>query len=128
MMESLWNGFACEEFEFEGVKAIVVSPEQGTAVGRLALKTLYWNAFPEIEIDLLKNGYHLAYVQRESRFPTDEACHRSARFIKFVAEKYGLSEKCTLIGMSLGGAHAVRTAGFYPELVSCIHLDVPVLN
>ena len=30
--------------------------------------------------------------------------------------------------MSCGGAHAVNFAGYYPELVSCMYIDAPVLN
>lgn len=127
-MENLWNGFPCEEFEFEGMKAYIVSPLPGTEVGKLALKTLYWNAFPDIEINLLKNGYHLAYVDKTSRFPTNSECDRMARFVKFVSEKHNLNGKCVPIGMSLGGARAMRLAGLYPELISCLYLDAPVLN
>ena len=32
------------------------------------------------------------------------------------------------VGMSCGGAHAVRFAGFYPELIACMFIDAPVLN
>lgn len=127
-MTNLWNGFPCEEFEFEGFKAFVVSPEPGTAVGKLVLKTLYWGAFPDIEINLLKNGYHLIYLDRASRFPSKEECDRRARFVQYVSQKYNLNGKCVLVGMSLGGAHAMRFANYYPELVSCIYLDAPVLN
>ncbi len=127
-MENLWNGFACEEFDFEGFKAYVVSPEPGTEVGKLVLKTLYWGAFPDIEINLLKNGYHLAYVARACRVPTKDECDRRARFVEYVSQKYKLNGKCVLVGMSFGGAQAMRFANYYPELVSCIYLDAPVLN
>lgn len=127
-MQTLWNGFACEEFEFEGYKAFVVSPEPGTEVGKLVLKTLYWGAFPDIEINLVKNGYHLAYLDRECRVPSKAECDRQARFVRCVSQKHGLNGKCVLVGMSFGGARAMRFANYYPELVSCIYLDAPVLN
>ena len=127
-MVTLWNGFPCEEFEFEGYNAYIVSPKPGTEVGKLVLKTLYWGAFPDIEINLLKKGYHLAFVNRASRVPTKDDCDRRARFVKFVSEKHNLDGKCVLVGMSFGGAHAMRLAYYYPELVSCIYLDAPVLN
>lgn len=127
-MQTLWNGFACEEFEFEGYKAFVVSPEPGTEVGKLVFKTLYWGAFPDIEINLLKNGYHLAYVDRASRVPSKDECDRQARFVRYVSQKHDLNGKCVLVGMSFGGARAMRFTYYYPELVSCIYLDAPVLN
>lgn len=127
-MQTLWNGFACEEMEFEGYKAFIVSPEPGTEVGKLVLKTLYWGAFPDIEIKLLKNGYHLAFLTCACRVPGKDECDRKARFVQYVSQKHNLNGKCVLVGMSFGGAQAMRFVHYHPELVSCIYLDAPVLN
>ena len=127
-MQDLWNGFRYEKFTFEGRNAIVVFPEEGTANGRLALKTEYWGAFPDVEIRLLKKGFHLAFLKNETRFVTKEDCDIRATFVRHLAKEYGLNEKCVPIGMSLGGAQAVLFAGYHPELVSCIYLDAPCLN
>ena len=62
-MEELWNGFAIKRMEFEGHDACVVFPEEGTANGKLMIKTEYWDAFPNaIEVPLLKQGFHLCFV------------------------------------------------------------------
>jgi len=127
-MSDLWYGFRCEEFDFEGKRSIVVFPEESNKNGKLALKVEYWGAFPDVEINLLKHGYHLVWVENETRLATKSDCDRKARFVEYLAEKYSLSKKCVPIGMSCGGAHAVRFAGFYPELISCIYIDAPVLN
>lgn len=122
-----WNGFDCESFIFEGREAIVVFPKC-EPVGITALKAEYWGAFPDVEIGLLEKGFHLAYVKNRTRFATRDDCDLKARFIKHIGEKYSLKEKCVPIGMSCGGAHAVNFAGYYPELVSCVYIDAPVLN
>lgn len=122
-----WKGFKAEKFEFEGKKAIIVFPEK-TANGSFGLKTEYWGAFPDVEIRMLKRGYHIAWVQNSSRFATKEDCDTKARFVKHIAKEYGLKEMCIPIGMSCGGAHAVQFAGFYPELTECMFIDAPVLN
>lgn len=124
----MWNGFKSEEFKFENRDAIIVFPDSENDASKLALKTEYWGAFPDVEINLLKNGFHLAFIKNQTRFATKEDCDIKARFVKFLADKYNLSQKCVPIGMSCGGAHAIRFAGFYPELVSCIYIDAPVLN
>lgn len=126
-MKTEWKGFPCEEFEFEGRRAIVVSP-RCEPVGKLVLKTEYWGAFPDVELQLLERGYHLAYVKNSSRMAPREDCDVKARFVKYLSREYGVSEKCIPVGMSLGGAHAVKFAGFYPELVSCMYIDAPVLS
>lgn len=122
-----WNGYNCEKFKFEDRDAIIVFPSVEPN-GKLAIKTVYWGAFPDIEMRLLDKGFHLTYIQNFSRFATPADCDLRARFVKFIAQKYNLNPKCVPIGMSCGGAHAVNFAGYYPELVSCMFIDAPVLN
>lgn len=127
-MEERWNGFRCEKFEFEGKSAIIVFPKGETTHGNWLLKTEYWDGFPQTEIEMLKRGFHLAYVQNETRFATVSDCGRKARFVDYVSEKYGLRDKCITVGYSCGGAHAVNFAGYFPEKVCLIFIDAPVLN
>ena len=124
----MWNSFHCENFTFEDRQAHVVLPAAGKANGRLAVKTEYWDAFPATEIALLEKGFHLCYVQNNNRWGVDEDLDRKARFVGCVAEKYGLSPKTVPIGMSCGGLIAIKFAAKYPELVSCLYLDAPVVN
>ncbi len=124
----LWNGFECEEFEFEGHYAITVLPKTKSASARLALKTEYFNAFPETEIALLNKGFYLGYIKNDNRWGTADDLGRKARFVKHIAEKYGISQRCVPVGMSCGGIFAVKFAALYPELVSCIYVDAPVVN
>ena len=127
MKESLWHGFKQIEFEFEGHDAILVFPKE-KANGNWTLKTEYWDAFPNTEIELLNRGFHAAYLKNISRFATKEDCDAKAHFVKFLSEKYGLRDKCVPVGMSCGGAHAVNFAGYHPECVACMFIDAPVLN
>lgn len=126
----MWNGFEIKEFDFEGKTARIVFPKDGTEdkEKNWMFKTEYWNAFPAIEIALLNKGFHLVNIENESRFATKEDCDRKARLADYVSKEYGLSKQCVTVGYSLGGAHAVNFAGFYPDYVKCIYLDAPVLN
>lgn len=126
LLETL-SDFRCHRFTFEGMESIIVLPD-AEPNGKWALKTEYWHAFPDMEIMLLQKGYHVAYVTNETRFATDADCDRKARFVRYISTEYGLSSKCIPIGMSCGGAHAVRFAGLHPECVSCVYIDAPVLN
>lgn len=128
-MNETWNGFSLKRSVFEGHDAIVVLPEEGTANGLLAVKTEYWGAFPEAaEIGLLKCGFHLCFIKNDNRFALDPEMDRKARFIRHVQTEYGLRPKCVLVGMSCGGLIAVKFAARYPELISCMYLDAPVVN
>ncbi len=127
MGDKLFHGFKCEEFDFEDTIGYVVTPDSNSN-NRIAFKTEYWNAFPELEIELLKRGFHLVHVKNETRLANRNNCDMKARFIQYVSEKYNLDCKCVLVGMSCGGAQAVNFAAYYPELVSCLVIDAPVLN
>lgn len=127
-MNELWNDYLMERFTFEGMDAIVVFPKEGKAIGRLAIKTEYWDAFPATEIALLERGFHLCYIKNESRFALDDDVDRKARFVCYVAAKFGLQRRVVPVGMSCGGLWAIKFAARHPELVSCLYLDAPVLN
>ncbi len=127
-MKKFHNEYDCEEFEFEGKRAIIVFPNCADKKKHWLLKTEYWDAFPAAELEMLKLGFHLAYVENENRFATYEDCERKSRFVPFISEKYGLCERCVPVGYSCGGAHAINFAGFFPQCVSCLYIDAPVLN
>ena len=125
----LWNGFVCKNFEFEGHAATVVFPKEGKSTGGLVLKTEYQHHFPEAaEIPLLSLGYHVCFIENDNRFGQKEDLDRKARFVRFLQEKYGLRKKCVPVGFSCGGMIALYFAERYPELVSCLYIDAPVVN
>lgn len=128
-MSETWNGFECKRFVFEEHNAIVVLPGEGTANGYLAVKTEYWDAFPEAaEIGLLKNGFHLCFIENDNRFATAPELDRKARFVRYVQTEYHLKSQCVPVGMSCGGLIAIKFAARYPELIRCMYLDAPVVN
>ena len=128
-MGNEWFGWRSEEFLFEGKQATVVFPEEGTANGRLALKTEYRDAFPKAaEIPLLKKGYHVCFLQNDNRWGVNVDLDRKARFVRYVQETYQLNDKVVPVGMSCGGLIAIKFAARHPELISCLYLDAPVLN
>lgn len=123
---SSFYGFETKEFVFDGRIATVVLPKQSN--GRLALKTEYFAVFPEVEIELVKNGFTLAHVKNTNRWGTEDNVDRQAAFIKHVAEEYHLNPGAVLVGMSCGGMEAVYLAAKYPECVGVMYLDAPVMN
>lgn len=128
-MENKWLSFNCNKMLFEDHEAIIVYPKEGSANGFLAVKTEYWDAFPEVlEVPLLEQGFHLCFIKNDNRWGIDEDLDRKARFIRYVQKECGLQKKCVPIGMSCGGLFAVKMAARYPELMACLYLDAPVIN
>lgn len=128
-MAEKWFGFTCRKFIFEEHEALIVFPEDGASNGYLAVKTEYWDAFPEAaEIELVKNGFHLCFIKNDNVWARESDIDRKARFIRFVQAEYCLKQKCVLIGMSCGGLYAITLAARYPELIQCMYIDAPVVN
>ena len=128
-MREQWNGYPMERFEFEGKPAVLVFPREGRANGRLAVKTEYWDAFPEaIELELLHAGFHLCYVENNNRWGVDADLDRKARFVTHLCEKYGLDRWTVPVGMSCGGLMAIKQAVYKSDNICCLYLDAPVLN
>lgn len=122
----IWNGYKLERTEFMGKELITVFPD--TPNGRWALKTEYFDAFPAVQLELLRMGYHIFHVNNETRWHVWEDTDRRARLAEYVNKTYGLSKKCVIIGMSCGGMQGIYFGAKYPEYVSCMYLDAPVVN
>ena len=128
-MSEYWYGYLCETKEFEGKTVVIVHPNDGSSIGKLAIKTEYWGAFPEaVELDLLKKGFHLCYIENGNRWGTDEDLDRKARFIECITNALHLDAKVVCVGMSCGGLIAIKFAAKHPNLIACLYLDAPVLN
>lgn len=123
-----WNGYTFHDGIFMDREYIVVCPKKGTENGKWTLKTEYFAAFPETELELLKRGYHVAGIKNKTRWCLDEDTEAQAAFVRFVHETFGLSEKCIPVGMSCGGMQGIYLGGKHPELVSCMYIDAPVVN
>lgn len=122
-----WNGFKCEEFDFKGRNAIAVLPENPN--GSWLFKTEYFGAFPDLEIEMLKRGFavlHVNNITRWNKHPEDTDI--KAQFADFASKKYNLKKTCVPVGMSCGGMQAIYFAAKYPEYVSAMYLDAPVIN
>lgn len=126
--ESTWNGYKRLDFTFEDRDAILVCPSEPCEGRGWVLKTEYFDAFQDLELELVKRGYHLAYIKNINRWGLPEDLHVKKRFRDFLAAEFGLNERCVPVGMSCGGLFAIKLAGMYPEMVSVLYLDAPVVN
>ena len=125
--KDLWNGFERINFKFEDRDATIVFPD-GERCGKWLFKTEYFDAFPNFEIEMVKRGWCLAFIKNITRWCLDEDLDLKARFADFLSKEFDLYKKCVPVGMSCGGLIGSKFAAKYPEYVSCLYLDAPVLN
>lgn len=126
--ESEWYQYRRLDFTFRGHKAILVCPNKAREDGKWLLKSEYFGAFPDFELVMLAQGYHVAHIQNTTRWCLPEDTDRQALFCEYLHFEFGLSKTCLPVGMSCGGMQAVYLAAKYPEVVSLLYLDAPVLN
>ena len=126
--ESIWNGFKRLDFEFNGRECILICPDTPCDGNKWLYRTEYFGAFPDLELAMIKNGYHLAYMQNTTRLCPESDTDMRPLFCDFLTKEFGLNKKCALVGYSCGGMQAVYFAAKYPEYVSAVYLDAPVMN
>lgn len=128
LTESLWYGFRRIDFSFEGREATLVFPNEAASFGGWLFKMEYLEAFPTFEVEMLGRGYHLAFIKNKSRWCLDEDLDLKRRFADYLIERYSLARRTIPVGMSCGGLIGARFCARYPEYVSVLYLDAPVLN
>ncbi len=128
IITSEWNGFKRLDFQFEGRNCILICPNKASSGNKWLYKLEYFNAFPDMEIEMLKRGYYLAHMQNKTRLCPESDTDMRPRFCDFLTKEFGLNKRCALVGMSCGGMQAVYFAAKYPQYVAAIYLDAPVMN
>lgn len=126
--ETIWNGYKCLEFDFQGRPAILVCPRSSCEGNKWLFKTEYFGAFPSFELDMLERGYHLAYLTNKTRWHDETDDDAKEAFCEFLHREFELHTKCVPVGMSCGGMLAVYFAAKYPQRIAALYLDAPVLN
>jgi len=123
-----WKGYTKQSFDFEGHKAFVVVPKEATAGKPWVWRTSFPDFHAEVDIELVKGGFHVAYVDVVSMLGSDESLAIMDRFFDLVRRQWGLSAKPALEAVSRGGLHAYRYAAARPERVACLYADTPVMD
>ena len=127
MEQELWNGYPAERFVLDGRRVLLVCPRIAPN-GHWAIKSEYFDAFPAVQLSLLDEGYHIAYIENQTRWHVWADTDARAALARYLHEKKGLAEKGVLIGMSCGGMQGIYFGAKYPQYVSCLYLDAPVVD
>jgi hypothetical protein len=101
-------------------RCIIVMPHKMAPGSPWSWRGCYWDHQPQTEVELLKRGFHIAFVMSEPGKAWDI-------WYQYLTKNYGLSNKPAFIGMSKGGVYEYSWATGNPEKVSCIYADNPAL-
>jgi len=81
----------------------------------------YWDHEPQTEVELLRRGFHIAFV-------TPDPGKQWDAWYAWLTEKHGLSKKPAFVGMSKGGVNEYDWTTANPDKVSCIYADNPAIR
>jgi pimeloyl-ACP methyl ester carboxylesterase len=126
------------------LRCVVVVPRQTAPGNPWSWRGVYWNHQPQAEVELLKRGFHIAYISVDPKpsssreLTMDELMEElgmSTRALRewdawyiYLTEQYGLSKKPAFIGMSRGGIFEYEWSAANPDKVSCIYADNPAVE
>lgn len=114
------------KYTFNGYEVTVIRPDHPN--GKWVWKTEFLYAFDSAERELLARGYTRVYYAISNKYGSYHAVRLMHDFYKHVIREFDLDRQCVLFGFSRGGLYAFNFALFYPECVSKIYLDAPVLD
>jgi hypothetical protein len=134
-----WHGFDRYDFlmdEHLAVTATVATPDEGAGfkhrpAGRRCILVVpktpapgnpwswrgcYWDHQPQAEVELLKRGFCIAYVESGTELRPDATWDA---WYTFLTAQHGLSAKPAFVGMSRGGEFAYTWAAIPARCHAC---------
>lgn len=126
--KSSWEGFDRYDFEVNGKPATVVVPKQALPGKPWLWRGEFFGAFANADVELVKRGFHLAYLRVPDLFGSPEAVKQWNGFYRELIERHGLAKKVALVGLSRGGLYCYNWAIANPDKIACIYADAPVCD
>jgi len=104
-------------------RGVAIVPRKAAPGNPWSWRGCYWNHQPQTEVELLRRGFHIAFVAPDAG--------RQGKawdvWYKFLTETHGLGKRAALIGMSKGGVNAFNWGGVNPDKVASIYNDNPAV-
>lgn len=123
-----WNGFQRLSFTVADRACFITQPALAAPGKPWVWRTSFPDYHPEVDLELLRQGWAVGYIECLSQLGSDGALDLMDQFYEHVTSQRGLSRKPALEGVSRGGLHAYRYAARHPGRVACIYADTPVLD
>ena len=118
------TSFGIDESVKDGKRrCVVVVPKKAAPGNPWSWRACYWNHQPQAEVELLRRGFHIAYVAPD---PGTQGKAWDVWY-KFLTENHGLAKKAAFVGMSKGGVNAFNWGVVNPDKVASIYADNPAV-
>lgn len=111
-----------------GYNIVIQKPDKAACKKPWVWRAEFLGAFDYADKALLEQGWHVATFEIHDMYGCDESVELMKKFHDYVVDKYGLNPKPSIFGFSRGGLYGVNYAVKYPEDLSSLYLDAPVLD
>ncbi len=128
IQKSDWHGFTRFDFYVHGREGLLIEPKARRKDSPWTWRAEFFGAFDQADRTLLNDGCCLAYCRLSDLYGNDEAVVLMEQFRQFVTVEFGLRGQAVLFGFSRGGLYSVNYTARYPQNVSALYLDAPVLD
>lgn len=126
--ESAIDGGKRIDFIFEDRECIICIPENPREDRRWFWRPQFFEAFDSCDRAMLERGYFRVFIDMPNMYGSKNATKLMKRFFDFITKEFSLYHKVYLFGISRGGLYSANYAAKYPQDVSALYLDAPVMN
>jgi sialidase-1 len=123
-----WHGYPRQNFTLAGRPCFITAPRVAAPGKPWAWRTSFPDFHAEVDLELLRSGCHIGYIECLDMLGCDAALDVMDQFYDDATRRRGLSPRPALEGVSRGGLHAYRYAARHPDRVSCVYADTPVMD
>lgn len=125
---SHWHGFEQLGLVVDGRDCLLVIPKEPADGKPWIWRTEFFGHQPQADIALVKQGWHVAYMNVQNMYGSPKALDCMDRFYEHLTQVRGLAKKTVLEGFSRGGLYSLNWAARHPDRVSSIYNDAPVCD
>ena len=126
--ENTYRGFRRHDFQIGENSVIIVEPRSPVPGQRWVWRAEFFDAFPAFDLEMLKRGWWLAFMNVGNTFGCPSAMARFDVFHQAMTGNYGFHQKPVLEGLSRGGLYVYNWAANNVESVGLIYADNPVCD
>ncbi len=123
-----WHGFERLVFKHRGWKGCLALPKEAAPGKPWIWRSLFWDAWPEFDVEMLKRGWHVGFLDNIGLYGCLEKMGHLDEFHYALTERLGLSSMPCLEGFSRGGLTAFNWAAANPTKILCVYGDNPVCD
>ena len=128
MKKTDYNGYERLEDQYEGRQYLLLLPKEEAFGKPWVWRAEFFGGFDYVDMALVEKGWHVAYYKVSDMYGNPESIELMKKFHGFITKEYGLNQRADIFGFSRGGLYSVNYAAKYPEDISVVYLDAPVLD